>query len=355
MPPVKDENRIKVSMMKDHSGTVPVLGRRRFLQIIAVAGAAGALWRFGLKPETRAMQTVRRSRTMMGTQINLIVHGPDRDNCEDAVSSTFARMNELVGTLSRHDPASALSTLNSKGVLERPDNDLRQVLVLADEISRATDGAFDVTVLPLQKLYARARAADSLPAARTLDTALRLTDYRKINIRQDTITLGRQGMGITLDGIGKGYVVDQGVAVLRSRGFADVYVEAGGDLMVSGFRAGREPWRIGIRNPRPQVSDRLRTINLTNRAVATSGDYMQPFTADLRLHHIIDPRTGISPPELASATVTAPTVAMADGLATAAMVMGPEQSLEVFRSLPDCECLLISKDLRQYQTTGFLG
>jgi thiamine biosynthesis lipoprotein len=342
-------------MMKDHSATAPVFGRRRFLQIIAVAGAAGALWRFGLKPETRSTHTVRQSRTMMGTQINLIVHGPDRDSCEDAVSSTFARMDELVTMLSRHDPQSALSRLNRRGTLEQPPEDLRAVLLLSDEISRVTDGAFDVTVLPLQMLYTRAKADNSLPRARALDTALQLTNYRKIDIRQDTITLGRQGMGITLDGIGKGYVVDQGVAVLRSQGFADVYVEAGGDLMVSGFRAGREPWRIGIRNPRPQVSDKLLTINLTNRAVATSGDYMQPFTADLRLHHIINPRTGLSPPELASATVTAPTVAVADGLATAAMVMGPEQSLEVFRSLPDCECLLITKDLRQYQTPGFLS
>ena len=115
------------------------------------------------------------------------------------------------------------------------------------------------------------------------------------------------------------------------------------------------PRRIGIRNPRPEEASNLITIEMSNKAVATSGDYMQPFTANMRHHHIIDPRSGISPPELASATVCAPTVAMADGLATAAMVMGPEQALVTLESLPDCEGFFIGKDLQQYRTKGFLG
>ena len=100
-----------------------------------------------------------------------------------------------------------------------------------------------------------------------------------------------------------------------------VYVEAGGDLMVTGTKGNGRPWRIGIRNPRPERTDELIVIGLEDKAIATSGDYMQPFTPDFRHHHIIDPRTGIPPPQLASSTVTAPNVALADSLATAAMVL----------------------------------
>ena len=339
--------------MKEHTVTSPLFGRRRFLQIIAATGAAGAIWQLGLKTKIPAGQVVRQSRTMMGTQINLIVYGPNRDSCEDAAQTTFIRMNELIGMLSRHNPNSELSALNQKNILEHPGNDISEVLLLAEQISKSTGGAFDVTTLPLQELYAR--TVNSLPSDEALHTALQLTDYRQIDIRKNSITLKKQGMAVTLDGIGKGYIVDQGVATLKTKGFTNVYVEAGGDLMVSGTKLPDRPWQIGIRNPRPETSSKLVVMGLNNRGVATSGDYMQPFTADLRHHHIIDPRTGISPPELASATVTAPTVALADGLATAALVMGSEKSLDIIGAMNGCECLLITKDLKQYRTTGFLS
>jgi len=341
--------------MKEKTGSSPTLGRRRFLQIIAAAGATGALWRFGLMDRVLKDQVVRQSRELMGTQINLIVYGPDRDGCEKAVHATFSRMEELVGRLSRHNPESELSHLNRYGTLPDPGIDLQNVLLLASQISDLTGGSFDITVLPLLELYKNSRARDGLPTETQLRAALELVDYRKVSVSPAEITLARQGMGITLDGIAKGYIVDQGVAVLQSAGFTSVYVEAGGDLMVTGPKNGDKPWRIGIRNPRPELSDRLNTVSMTHRAVATSGDYMQPFTADLQYHHIIDPRSGISPPELASATVIAPTVALADALATATMVLGHEKSLALLESITGCEGLFIGKDLTSSRTSGFIS
>ncbi len=328
------------------------IGRRGFLQVIAAAGAAGALYHFGLGSKNIFSHTVRQSRTMMGTQINLIVHGPDLDACEDAVAATFSRMDKLVKDLSRHDQHSELSTLNSRGFLPQPSSDLQQVLRLGHHLSSITEGAFDVSVLPLLQLYTDA-SPENLPPADLVEKTLQLVDYRKIRINDSSIELLQRGMGITLDGIGKGYIVDQGVTELRSRNFPNVYVEAGGDLMVTAAKPGNRPWRIGISNPRPHKANKLIAIDISNSAVATSGDYMQPFSSDLQHHHIINPRTGISPPELASATISAPTVAMADGLATAAMVMGPEQAIATLESLPDCEGFFIGKDLREFRTQGF--
>lgn len=341
--------------MQQHSVPFPRICRRGFLQIVAAAGAAGALWHFGLRPKNLPLHTVRESRIMMGTQINLIVHDQDQKRCENAIHSTFARMDELISRLSRHDPASELSRLNRHGTLPDPSEDIRQVLLLAGNISTSTEDAFDVTVLPLVELYTGAQAGKTLPDENKVNAALQLVDHKKVHISDSAINLKQKGMGITLDGIGKGYIVDQGVATLRSNGFTNVYVEAGGDLMVSGTKASSKPWRIGIRNPRPEKASELIVVEMSNKAVATSGDYMQPYTADRRYHHIIDPHTGISPPELASATVFAPTVALADGLATAAMVLGPERALAALESMADCEGFFIGKDLQQYRTKGFQG
>lgn len=330
---------------------MPLLGRRRFLQIVAVAGAAAAAYRFGLRPETTGLYTARESRSMMGTQINLIVYGPDQEQCGEALRETFTRMGELELQLSRHRPDSELSRLNQQGRLAEASVPLLEVVSLAEAISVRTDGAFDITVLPLLSLYEQGR----LPSDDALQQALGLVDYSQLQRRGRELVCTRRGMGITVDGIGKGYVVDQGVAVLRNKGFASVYVEAGGDLMVSGMKPSDRPWRIGIRNPRPQQSEDFVAIELSNQAVATSGDYMQAFSDDLSQHHIIDPRTGISPPELASATVVAPNVAMADGLATAAMVLGPERSLAMLEASEGCEGMLIGKDLAHHRTSGFQG
>jgi thiamine biosynthesis lipoprotein len=164
------------------------------------------------------------------------------------------------------------------------------------------------------------------------------------------VTFAHPGMAVTLDGIAKGYIVDAGIEVLKQRGFADVLVEAGGDLLASGQKEQDTPWQIGIRSPRTAQGGLLASFSVENRAVATSGDYMQSFTADLSQHHILDPRTGYSAPELASATVTAPTATLADGLATATMVLGPKAGLRLVESLPGCKAYLVLKDLEIVKT-----
>ena len=326
------------------------IGRRQFLQIVAMAGAAGGLYHIGLLGGKESGQVVRFSRSMMGTEINLIVCGPDREICLQAAQTTLERMEALERIFSRHQADSELSRLNREGVLPAASAHLAEVLGLADNISRRTDGAFDVTVLPLLQLYGRDRLPDSTELAR----CLALVDYRRIERQGTTLALAHPGMAVTLDGIAKGYIVDQGVAALRVAGFDNVYVEAGGDLMVSGTKPAKQPWRIGVRQPRSEIDWRMPIISTTTPlAIATSGDYMQAYSDDLRHHHILNPQTGMSPPELASATVTAPSAALADALATAAMVLGPERSLAAIGTFAGCEALLIGKDLRQYRTNGF--
>lgn len=343
-------------MDKKHSGTSRV-NRRGFLQIVAVAGAAAACWKFGLFGSHKPLQVARRSQPIMGTVLNLTVYGPDRHSCEEALNQTISAMQSLERKLSRHMADSELSELNRSSVLKNAGKDLLEVLTLAQKISHKSSGAFDVTVLPLLQLHEKIMGNNDHPDPQQFSSARHLVGYDKLRLDMDTrtITLTEKKMGISLDGIGKGYIVDQGVTALRKHGFNNVYVEAGGDLMVSGLKENKVPWRIGLRNPRREPHQQLTTVSVSDKAVATSGDYMQAFTPDLKHHHIIDPGSGFSPTELASCTVTAPNVALADGLATAIMVLGKDNSLDFIEPMEGCEAYMVSKNLQHFHTSGFFS
>lgn len=338
--------------MDTESSRINRFSRRNFLQIVAVAGAAAGCWKLGLFGAADKLQVVRRSQPIMGTVLNLTVYGPDRDQCEEALKKTITTMQGLEAKMSRHMAGSELSTLNRTGVLEDPDPDLLNVLRLAQTISRQSSGGFDITILPLLTLNERSNGAVD---SGDHDAAVKLIGYEKLAIGENRVQFSEPGMAASLDGIGKGYIVDRGVDSLRNFGFHHVYVEAGGDLMVSGKKEKDSSWRIGIRNPRPQQKRKLVTLLVSDKAVATSGDYFQSFTPDLKHHHIIDPRSGFSPPELASCTVTAPNVALADGLATALMVLGKDAALDLVEPMQGCEAYLVTKNLEEFNTTGFFS
>ncbi len=341
--------------MEHETGKPVNLNRRRFMQIVAVAGAAATCWKLGLLGEGKSLQAARRSQPIMGTVLNLTVYGPDRDGCEEALSKTIDKMMMLESLLSRHMKDSELAKLNRRGSLSNPSTHLLDVLHLAETISKKSSGAFDVTVLPLLQMHESIRGENDHPDRQYLSAARGLVGFEDLHLNKDMIRLTKDGMGISLDGIGKGYIVDQGISTLRSHGFNNVYVEAGGDLMVSGQKDHNSPWRIGLRPPRPEQQDRPIVIEVSNKAVATSGDYLQAFTPDLKHHHIIHPRSGFSPQELASCTITAPNVALADGLATAVMVLGKDDGFDLIEPMEGCEGYVVDKHLNPSHTTGFFA
>lgn len=326
--------------------------RRDVLRILALGAGAAAAWKLGAMRAARTA-SVTRTESLMGTVVHLTVHGDDREAAEAAVEATLRRMSGLEAVLSRYRPDSEVSLLNTTGRVDEASDGLLDVLQLADRISRLGDGAFDVTIQPVVELYDdRLARHGELPPAAEVERAVARVDHRALRIDGRTVTRDDTGTVVTLDGIGKGYVVDRGVAELKQRGFPNVFVEAGGDLVAAGAKGSDEPWRVGIKNPRPGMQ-LLARFDTQDRAVATSGDYMQPFTQDFAQHHILDPRTGYSAPELASATVIAPDGATADALATLAMVLGTRRCVELLEGLPGCEGYLVSKDLETTRTSGF--
>lgn len=341
------------STTEPHALNKARFSRRQFIKIMALAGGLVGLGA-GLDraPSSGGVQRVQETRLLLGTVANLTVIADDPGTARAAIRASFERMASLEAVFSRFRPDSQLTALNTAGRLDAPDPALRDVLARAVEYGDLTGGAFDVTVEPVLALY-RARAAQGrLPDTAELAQAEALVDYRRIALDAERVTFSQPGMAITLDGIAKGHIIDAGAAVFAGYGFDRVLVELGGDMQALG-RAGGRPWQVGIQPPRAGDAEFAAVTQLDNRALATSGDYMNAFTPDFRLNHILDPHTGVSPLALSGASVIASTACDADALATAMMVLGPVEGLALVERLAGVEALLIGKDGSLTRSAGF--
>jgi thiamine biosynthesis lipoprotein len=329
------------------------LSRRDFIKITAVAGGAlvGGKLLLDLFDEQRYI-TLKETRVLMGTIINLAVVAHSQSDAEHAIEATFTELERQIAIFDHRSSDSPVTILNREGVLFDPTTEFLEVLEQASIVSGMTNGAFDVTVKPLIDLYQQSQP--DLPGEEEVQGALGLVDYRKLAVSTEKVHCTQPGMQITLDGIAKGFIVDAGVAQLRQLGYDNIFVEAGGDLMASGLKEGEIPWRVGVQSPREGRGVILASFSVRDQAVATSGDYMQYFSQDKSHHHILDPRTGYSAPYIASTTVLAPNCMIADAVATALMVLEPSEGIRILNQTPDVEGMLITKSMEEIKSAGFI-
>jgi thiamine biosynthesis lipoprotein len=314
------------------------LSRRDFLKITALASAAAGMGTTAYRyfSNLAGLQKISETHQLMGTIINFVIIAESKETAHEAIDKTVTKMQRLIQMYDYRRADSPLGKLNANGITYHAPAELIATIKQALQFSQLSQGAFDITVKPM---------LDAMRANKP--TSPELVGYRLLNIIRDELSFSRTGMAVTLDGIAKGSVVDAGVSKLQQLGFDSVLVEAGGDMMARGNQ-----WKVGITHPRKQA-EYIARISIQDQAVATSGDYMNYYSADHTAFHIIDPRTGRSPSELASATVIAPTAAEADALSTTMMVLGVEAGLKLIEKMPGASALLVAKDLTIYGSNRF--
>ncbi|MDX1646544.1 MAG: FAD:protein FMN transferase [Longimicrobiales bacterium] len=331
------------------------VGRREALRITAAAGLGAA---FGgpvaavLLRDAR-LHRVRSTRIRLGTEVTITAIHRDEERARSMVDAGFREMERLDAMLSRYRPDSALGRLNATGRLDAAPEELLEVLATARRIARTSGRAFDPTILPVLEVHGHAfLRRGSPPDERSVQAALDLVDHESLRVEGRSVLLDDPRMGVTLDGIAKGFVVDRTVAALAERGAERVLVDAGGDLASGGPASVSDPWLVRVEGPEgsPRYDE---TVALAGDAVATSGDYMQSFTRDRRAHHIIDPRTGRSPRESSSVSVTAPSAMLADAVSTTVMVLGPGEGIGFLESTPGVEGRIVTKGGDRLRTAGF--
>ncbi len=255
-----------------------------------------------------------------GTTLWLRAAHRSASTVERALDAAVQAIRHVETQMSLFDPASAVSRLNTEGELHEPDADLLRVLQLAQHVAARSAGAFDITVQPLWQAWEAARRAGRAPTAHALAQARARVGWRGLEVEPGRVRLRHAGMAITLNGIAQGYAADLARQRLQAHGIEHALLDTG-EWAPLGRGPGDAPWSLAVAHPRADATQPIATLLAQGRSVATSSDAHTAFTADLRHHHIFDPRSGVSPAQLASVTVLAPSCALADAL-TKVMFMG---------------------------------
>ncbi len=255
---------------------------------MGVTGAAHGL----ASRRSEALQRFTYTEYHMGVDARLVVYAHSEKVAQDACASAFERIATLDSMMSDYRPSSELMQLCDKAagppVLVSPE--LFRVLKRAQEVSRRSDGAFDVTVGPLVALWRAARKSAVLPDPAALEAARRLVGWQMVSLDEgrQTVRLQKPGMRLDLGGIAKGFAADEAQRVLKKHGVARALVEMGGDIVVSGPPPGEKGWTIEVPNAAKPEDRRF-----ANCSISSSGDTEQfVVIGGKRYSHIVDPRTG---------------------------------------------------------------
>jgi thiamine biosynthesis lipoprotein len=275
-----------------------------------------------------------------GTTLSLTVGADNAALVERALDLAVADIRLVETQMSLFDPKSAVSRLNAQGELRDPHPLLVKVLTLAQEVSRKSGGAFDVTVQPLWQAYVNAQQQHQLPGAAQIESARAQTGWQHLEIKTDLVRFTRPHMAITLNGIAQGFAADVIRARWQAMGIQHALINTG-EWTASGTAKDSQPWRLGIADPRDEAR-MVRNIAVSGQCVASSADNQTYFTPDFKNHHIFDPHTGRSPIDVASVTVVARSTALADALTKVMFVGGMKDALRLAKAW-SVEVLMIDK------------
>jgi thiamine biosynthesis lipoprotein len=333
-------------------------------RMLAAIGFVLILTARGLGDDGPALRRFEFTEPHMGTAFTLILYSGDDPTASRASRAAFDRIKALDRTLTDYDPDSELMRLCARagGPPVAVSPDLFEVLSRSKALYERSGGAFDVSIAPVVRLWRRARRDRVKPDPDLLAKALALvgSDAILLDPLKKTVELKRPGMKLDVGGIAKGYASEEAIKVLKREGIASALVAGSGDIVVSGPPPGRPGWSIAVAPLGPAgEGGSSPTIVLRDAAVSTSGDAEQFVEIDgVRYSHIVDPKTGLGLTERRSVTVIAPEGITADGLDTAACVLGPDKGLALIESTPGAAGLFvrITKDGQEVrESKGWAG
>ncbi len=294
-------------------------------------------------------KVVKRTQILLGTVVEIQIIDNDEQKAEDAIRKAFAeikRIDDLFTTYNEQSPVWKIN--NSSDTLIKVDEEIYNLLVLCDSVTKISDGCFDVTLDNLTKVWGFYTDNPALPEKESILGALDLCGWKNLNLTGDATIIKKKKVGLNFGAIAKGYAVDQAIKIIGNFGIKRALVNAGGEIKVIG-----QDWKIGIQHPRDE-REIIAAIKLNNNSVATSGDYEQFFEVDgIRFHHILDPKTGYPARGVQSVTVINESNTFADALATAVFVMGKENGMKLIENLDNTEAMIIDEEGNIFYSKGF--
>ncbi len=282
----------------------------------------------------------------MGTVIEITLIADDEEKANKAALQALQEIKRIETLMSPWLDSSDVTRINRSAGKERVkiSPETFEVIQKAQEISELSEGGFDITIGPLTELWRRAREKKIPPSIEEVKEKLGLVNFKNIEVDQEgKVFLKKKDMAVDLGGIAKGYAVDRAFKLLKSLGYINLIVNAGGDLRVGGLK-NNQPWSIGIQNPR-ESQKILARISVSDMAVTTSGDYEKYFIYQgKRYHHIFNPKDGFPIEGCQSVTIVTKDCITADALATAVFVLGAEKGYPLCQKLEGVVCLIVDKE-----------
>lgn len=301
-------------------------------------------------------ERMRETEFLLGTVVTITIQQDDIPR--DVFEATFRRTQEIQDLMSSNEEDYAQTEILDVNRAAGDDPvsvspDTLRVVREGVRFGDLTDGAFDITIAPLIRLWGIGTEHARVPSPEEVKRVLEYVDYTRVHV-DETVFLPSAEMEIDVGGIAKGYAADEAAALLRDAGVRNAILDFGGDIVTIGSRPDGSAWRIGIQHPSGQRDRFLGILASSDESVVSSGAYERFFVEDgIRYHHIFDPDTGYpSDSGLSSVTVVGPDAMQTDALSTAIFVLGFDNGLELMRSFPGYDAIIATEDMKLVVTAG---
>ena len=296
--------------------------------------------------QSQAQVLLKKQTTLMGSVFNFTLVDKDSITAKNNMIAVIAEIERIENLISEWRPQTQISEVNKNAGIQpvKVDLEVFELTKRALEYSKITDGAFDISIVALDKIWKFDGSMDSLPNELAIAKSVANVGYQNIMLDSvnSTIYLAKKGMKIGFGSIGKAYAADKGKALMIANGVKGGIVNASGDLTTWGLQPSGKPWLVGITNPfkRHRL---IKTLKMNENAVVTSGSYEKFVVFNgKRYSHIINPATGYPATGLCSVTVFGPNAETANGLSTSMMVLGQTEGLFLLQKFPDYSCIMIT-------------
>ena len=304
-----------------------------------------------------AQFTAKRDTILMGSRFDITIVAEDSLNAEKSINLVIDEIVRIEALISDWKPTSQVSEVNRNAGIKavKVNQELFNLTQRALFFSEITNGAFDISIAALDKIWRFDDSMETLPSPEALKKSIEKVNYKDVilNEKEQTIFLKNKGMKIGFGATGKGYAADQGRLVMQQLNIKSGIVNASGDLTTWGTQANGKFWRIGINNPF-KSNKSLQILEVSQAAITTSGDYQKYVEFNnIRYSHIINPKTGMPTTGLVSVTVIGPNAEKANGFSTSIMVLGEKQGFELLKKYPDYACLILTDKGKVKKTKNF--
>lgn len=292
-------------------------------------------------------QVQKQTRFIMDTYCTIQI--PGKKEVIPFIEKGFRRIEEIDRKFNVLNRKSPLFDFNQKNEVV-VDKEICDLVSGAMQISKDSDGSFDITVYPVLQLWGFYSGNYTVPEKEEIDESLAMVGYENVVVKDDTLFNTKNTVALDLGGIAKGYALKEAVKELKRSGVSSALIDIGGDLYALGTHNGK-PWKVGIRNPRGEGV--IGVLEVSDFSVVTSGDYERFFEKDgIKYHHIINPKTGYPARNMVSVTVICKDPVKADAWSTALFVMEPDVVLNTVEETPYLEAVIVTSKGKVLYSSG---